>query len=176
MFIEIKDLEPEPLHVRHVFQTEEIDFSHEDAALKQPVTADFTLDHKNSELHISGTVETVIRSKCSRCTKEFTRDISVEYDLSYLPQPVWPDENGELELKYEDMEVAFYDGIVFDVNMMIREQIALAIPMKLICREDCKGLCYQCGADLNDGICSCSKKTGDPRLSVLLEFKKKPDK
>jgi len=176
VFIEIKDLEPEPLHVHRVFQMEEIEFSHEDAVLKQPVTADFTLEHKNSDLHITGTVETVIHSRCSRCNKEFATDISAEYNLSYLPQPVWPDENVEVELKYEDMEISFYDGIVFDVNMMIREQIALAIPMKLICKEDCKGLCYQCGADLNDGICSCSKETVDPRLSVLLEFKKKSDK
>ena len=176
MFIEIEDLKPEPLHVHHVFQTGEIEFSHEDAVLNEPVTADFTLDHKNSDLHITGTVETVIHFRCSRCAKEFDRDISAGFVLSYLPQPEYSDENVEVELKYEDMEIAFYDGIAFDVNMMVLEQIELAIPMKIICREDCKGLCYQCGADLNEGICSCTGEPADPRLSVLLDFKKKSDK
>ena len=175
MFIEIEDLKPEPLHVHHVFQAEEINFSREDAALKEPVTTDFTLDHKKSELHITGTVETVLNSRCCRCTKEFTKDVSAVFDLSYLPQPEWLEENAEVELKYEDMDVAFYNGIAFDVNMMVLEQIELAIPMKLICREDCKGLCYQCGKDLNEGSCSCSKDTRDPRFSVLLDFKKKSD-
>lgn len=176
MFIEIEDLKPEPLHVHHVFQAGEIEFSHEDATLNEPVTVDFTLVHKNSGLHITGTVETIVRFRCSRCAGEFDRNISAGFDLSYLPQPEWADENVEVELKYEDMEVAFYDGIAFDVNMMVLEQIELAIPMKSVCREDCKGLCYQCGADLNERNCSCIRETGDPRLSVLLKFKKKADK
>ena len=176
MFIEIEDLKPEPLHVRHVFQTGEIEFSHEDAVLNGPVTADFTLNHKNSDLHIMGTVNTVVHFRCSRCTREFDKDISAGFNLSYLPQPEWTEENVEVELKYEDMEVAFYDGTAFDVNMMVLEQIELAIPMKFVCREDCKGLCYQCGADLNEGTCSCTGETADPRLSVLLDFKRKSDK
>lgn len=176
MFIEIEDLKPEPLHIHHVFQAVEIEFSHEDAALAKPVTVDFLLEHKDSDLQINGRVETAINFKCSRCNKEFARDISAGFDLSYLPQPEWSDENVEVELKYEDMEVAFYNGIAFDVRLMVLEQIELAIPMKLVCREDCKGLCSQCGADLNKGICSCPRETADPRLSVLLEFKKKSEK
>jgi len=176
VFIEIESLKPEPFHVRHIFPAGEIQFSHEDAVLKEPVNTDFTLDHKDRDLHIAGTVETAIRFICSRCIKEFNKDISAEFDLSYMPQPEWSEENVEVELKYKDMEVAFYDGIAFDVNMMVLEQIELAMPMKFVCREDCKGLCYQCGADLNEGMCSCSSDKGDSRLSVLLDFMKKMDK
>jgi uncharacterized protein len=175
VFIEIEDLKPETLHVHHVFPAGEIPFSHEDAALNESVTADFDLDHKDSALYIKGTVDTAIRFRCSRCAKEFTRDFYIGYDLSYLPQPEWSDEDAEVELKYEDMEVAFYDGIAFDVNIMILEQIELAIPMKFVCREDCKGLCYKCGTDLNEGTCSCEQEAGDPRLANLLDFRKKTD-
>ena len=176
MFIEIEDLEPEPLHVHHVFPAGEIKFSHEDAVLNDPVTVDFSLDHKDRNLRIAGVVETAILFRCSRCTKESTRDLSAGFDLSYQPQPEWSDKDAEIELKYEDMEVAFYDGIAFDLNMMVLEQIELAIPMKFICREDCKGLCHKCGADLNEGTCPCSKENVDARMSVLLEFRKKMDK
>ena len=173
MFIEIEDLKPEPLHVHHVFPAGDIKFSHEDAMLNGPVTADFVLTHKDRDLHVDGSVETSIRFRCSRCTKEFSQPFETSFDLSYLPQPKWTNEDGEIELRYEDMKVAYYDGIAFDVGLMVLEQIELAIPMKFICREDCRGLCYKCGADLNDGACLCKNETADTRLSVLLDFQKK---
>ena len=71
------------------------------------------------------------------------------------------------------MEIAYYDGIALDVNVMILEQIELAIPMNFVCREDCRGLCYKCGIDLNEGTCLCKNEEIDSRMSVLLEFQQK---
>jgi uncharacterized protein len=176
VFIEIESLKPEPLHVRHVFSIEDIKFSHEDAVLCEPVTVDFILTHKDRDLHANGTIGTAIRFKCSRCTKEFSQSLSTSFDLFYLPQPRWTSEGAEIELKYEDMGTAYYDGIALDVDLMVLEQIELAIPMKFVCRDDCKGLCYRCGADLNEGACLCRREEPDSRLSVLLEFRKKMDK
>ena len=176
MFIEIEDLKPEPLHVHHVFQAGEIRFKHEDARLDEPVTTDFILSHKDRDLHVDGTVKAAVRFRCSRCTKEFSKPLDASFDLSYLPQPKWTNEDAEIELRYEDMEVAYYDGIALDVDLMVLEQIELAIPMKFVCREDCRGLCYKCGTDLNDGTCLCKNDNVDSRMSVLLDFKKKMDK
>ena len=173
MFIEIEDLKEEPLHVRHVFPIKEIMFSHEDAELNAPVTTDFVLTHRDLDLRIVGSVETSIFFRCSRCMKDFCKPFVADFDLTYLPQQKMTNENAEIELKYEDMEVEYYDGIVFNVNVMVLEQIELAMPMQYVCREDCKGLCYQCGADLNEGECICKKEEPDSRLSVLLEFQKK---
>ncbi len=173
MFIEVQDLKQEPLHFQHVFPIGEIKFAHEDAVLSEPVTADFILTHEDLDLHIDGTVETNIRFRCSRCTKEFSKAFAAKYDLTYLPQPKWSSQNAEIELKYEEMDVAYYDGVALDVNLMVLEQIELAMPMQFVCREDCKGLCYKCGADLNEGVCLCSKEEADSRLSVLLDFKQK---
>ena len=172
VLIEIEDLEPEPLHIQHVFPTREINFSHEDAALSAPVSADFVLTHKDRDLHIDGSVKTSIRFKCCRCAKESSRLLAADFELSYVPQPKWTNEDAEIELRYEDMDIAFYDGIILDVDQMILEQIELALPMRLICRDDCKGLCYRCGADLNEGACPCKAEETDSRLSVLLDFKK----
>ena len=177
MFIEIEDLKQEPLHVQHVFPIGEIRFSHEDAGLTEPVAVDFVLTHQDRDLRVNGTVETNIRFRCSRCTKEFSKFFAASFDLTYLPQPKWSNEGAEIELKYEDMEIAYYDGIALDVNLMILEQIELAMPMNFVCREDCRGLCYKCGADLNEGTCLCKNEETDSRLSVLLEFRqKKTDK
>jgi uncharacterized protein len=173
VLIEIEDLKPEPLHVHHVFPIGEIRFVHDDAALETPVTADFVLSHKDRDLQVDGIVETAIRFRCSRCAKEFSRSIASSFELSYLPQPKWINEGAEIELRYEDMEVAYYNGLTLDVDLMVLEQIELAIPMKFVCREDCKGLCYKCGADLNEGACLCKNDSVDSRLSILLDFQKK---
>jgi uncharacterized protein len=175
VFIEIEDLRDEPLHVHHVFPVGEIRFVHEDANLDEPVTADFVLSHKERDLHVDGTVRTGIRFRCSRCMKESSRPLDAAFDLSYLPQPKYS-KDAEIELRYEDMEVAYYDGIRLDVDLMVLEQIELSIPMKFVCSEDCKGLCNKCGTDLNEGTCLCSRESADSRLSVLLDFKKKMDK
>ena len=172
MFIEIDDLKPEPLQVHHVFPEGDIKFSHEDAVLSAPVAADFVLTHKDRDLRVDGRVETAIRFRCSRCTKEFSRSFSANFDLSYLPQPKWTNESAEIELRYEDMGIAYYDGVALDVNLLVLEQIELAMPMKFICREDCRGLCYKCGVDLNEGACLCKAEDPDSRLSVLLDFQK----
>jgi uncharacterized protein len=173
VFIEIEDLKSESLHVHHVFPVGEIKFVHEDAAIIEPITADFTLAHEDRDLHVDGTVQTSIRFRCARCDKEFVSSFSTSFDLSYLPQPKWTNKDSEIELKYEEMEVAYYDGIAFDVDLMVLEQVELAMPMKFVCREDCKGLCYVCGADLNENACQCKKEDADSRLSVLLDFRKK---
>ncbi len=172
MLIVIEDLKPEPLHVRHVYQPGDIQFRHEDAVLVKPVTTDFVLTHRDLDLRIKGTVETGVSYKCSRCVNEFSMPLSASFDLYYLPQPK-PSSAEEIALKYEDMEVGFYDGIALDVDLMVLEQIELATPMRFVCREDCKGLCFTCGADLNEGPCLCRHQQGDPRMATLLEFRKK---
>jgi uncharacterized protein len=177
VFIEVQDLKQEPLYFRHVFPIGEIKFVHEDAVLSEPVTTDFVLTHQDRDLRVDGTVGTSIRFRCSRCMKEFSKSFAASFDLTYVPQPKWTSENAEIALKYDEMEIAYYDGVALDVNLVILEQIELAMPMNFVCREDCKGLCYKCGADLNEGLCSCKDEETDSRLSALLEFRhKKPDK
>jgi uncharacterized protein len=92
----------------------------------------------------------------------------------YMPQPA-PSVDQEIELKYDDMQIGFYDGVRFDVDLMVLEQIELALPMKFICQEACKGLCVNCGADLNEGPCHCKTSDIDSRLAVLRDFRKKMD-
>ena len=170
MFIEIEDLEGRPLHVQHLFLVNQMRFSHKDAWLETPVAVDFMLFPSGKELRVRGEVKTSVRCRCSRCAREFIRPVEEDFDLSYSPQPKW-DGTAEIELKYEDMDIGYYDGARFDVNTLALERIELAMPMQYVCRDDCKGLCYKCGADLNEEMCHC-KEEPDARLSVLLEFKK----
>jgi DUF177 domain-containing protein len=174
VFIEIEDLKTEPLHVRHLYGVKDLDFAHADAALDEPVSVDFVLDHKDKDLRLGGTLQTSVRYKCARCLRESSHRLATSFDLLYLPQPD-SSVDQEVELKYEDMQIGFYDGIRFDVDLMVLEQIELAMPMKFICQEGCKGLCVNCGADLNESPCRCESSQIDSRLAVLREFRKKMD-
>ncbi|MDR1728604.1 MAG: DUF177 domain-containing protein [Acidobacteriota bacterium] len=172
MFIEIEGLKDKPRRVQHVFPVDEIPFQHEDAWLDSPVAVDFKLTPDGRELRVRGKMETSVRCRCSRCAKEFARPVVAEFDLSYTPQPDWGGGASEVELEYGDMDVGYYDGVSFDVNTMALEQIELAMPMQYVCRDNCKGLCYRCGADLNEGSCSCEEEP-DARLSALLQWRER---
>ncbi len=176
MFIEIEDLKPEPIEVRHIYEAGQLGLKHPDAILNGPVETDFMLTHKERDLHLGGRVQASIRYKCSRCLKECISPLTAGFDLFYLPQPKWLKREEEIELKYDEMDIAFYDGIRLDVDLMVLEQIELSMPMKFVCREECKGLCFGCGADLNEGACNCAADQPDSRLAVLLEFRKKMGK
>jgi uncharacterized protein len=172
VFIEIEGLKPDPLHIQHVYGINELKFKHQDAVLEEPVAADFVLTHKEKDLRVEGAVRTAIRYQCSRCLKDFSHPLNTGFNLFYLPQADWKRDE-EIELKYEDMVIGYYDGIRLDIDLLVREQIELALPMKFICREDCRGLCPSCGLDLNEGSCGCKQDTTDPRLAVLREFRAK---
>lgn len=173
MFIEIEGLQPEPLQLRHVYQAADLRFERKDASLEAPVSTDITLTHKNRELDIEGTVETRLRQQCARCLRQCIRDLSTHFRVSYMPHSTAVREDDEIELKDRDMNVGFYDGIRLDVDLLVLEQIELAMPMKFLCSDGCKGLCPGCGANLNEGLCRCKEEPKDPRLSALLEFRKK---
>jgi uncharacterized protein len=77
----------------------------------------------------------------------------------------------DLELLDEEMEVDFIKGETIDLDDVIREQIYLSVPMKCVCKTTCRGLCPQCGANLNVAPCSCKSESGHPAFSKLEKLK-----
>jgi uncharacterized protein len=76
---------------------------------------------------------------------------------------------GSFEL--EDADEVIFDGKKIDLDPIVREQVLLALPMSAVCREDCEGLCAQCGQNLNEKQCGCEQKVIDPRLAPLMNIK-----
>ena len=121
---------------------------------------------EESLLAVNIGVSAVIDSECARCLKPVSLEISGE--LGYLYYPRKAGEPDELD-EYMTVE-ANLSGRVIDVMPQIQESIYTLIPTKILCREDCKGLCPECGADLNEGSCSCKRENIDPRLEALRNF------
>ncbi len=131
-----------------------------------PIALGFDI-YKDDELfHLVGTLKGRIESQCSRCLEPFEHPIDTTFDLRYQPRAENTGE-GEREIEDDDLTTAFYDDDRIDLGQLMREQIYLALPMKPLCRELCRGLCPQCGTNLNTGTCNCTTDWDDPRLAVL---------
>jgi uncharacterized protein len=77
----------------------------------------------------------------------------------------------EKELRAEELDFVYYSDDLIDIDPLLAEQLLLQIPMKILCREDCKGLCPHCGVNMNADDCQCREKRVDVRLAVLNKLK-----
>ena len=134
--------------------------------------ADLAFDiHKDKDLfRLAGRVITTLELSCSRCLEPFTLPVDAVFDLRYQPRATNTGE-GEREVEEDDLTTAFYDNDEIDLGQLMREQFYLSLPMKPLCREDCRGLCPQCGTNLNRATCGCTPAWEDPRLAALRGLK-----
>jgi len=110
-------------------------------------------------IRLSGTISGLYSAACGRCLAPVTQGFSLELDL--------PVENEEAE---SDEDVIIAEGKKIDLASLAQETVFTSLPMRLLCREDCKGLCPKCGKDINTGDCACDHKEIDPRLAGLADF------
>jgi uncharacterized protein len=115
---------------------------------------------------VTGNVRTTLELDCSRCLEPFAVPVDATFELQYVPQAENTGE-GEREIAEDDLTTAYYREGLLDVIELLREQIQLTLPMKPLCSDACKGLCPQCGVNLNRGTCSCAPAWEDPRLAPL---------
>ena len=138
--------------------------------LNGPISIDIEITKSNRDVFIRGSIAANIILVCSRCLKEC--DYPLISDIKHTLCPT--EENGtadELELTSDDLEFSLYRGEEIDISQVVIEQIALSVPVKPLCHNLCKGLCYRCGGDLNEGNCECSKeKAANIKFSKLLDF------
>ena len=135
-----------------------------------PVELVFDVTKDKDQFCLAGRVRTTLELQCSRCLEPFRRPMDAAFDLRYLPRSVNTGDD-EREVQEDDLSTAFYENDTIDLGQLIREQFYLWLPMKPLCGVDCKGLCLQCGANLNRGACGCKRDWEDPRLAVLKALK-----
>jgi DUF177 domain-containing protein len=123
--------------------------------------------HKDRDaVKVTGRVETRLGLECGRCLEPFQIPVDSVFELHYVPHGGNTGE-GEREIVEDDLTTAFYEDNTLDLGELVREQLQLALPMKPLCAEDCKGLCAECGTNLNKSTCGCAPKWEDPRLAAL---------
>ena len=123
------------------------------------------------EIRVRGHLGTVLECACDRCLGAVAIPVERDVDLFYRPmKEIARDE--EIEIAEDESDVAFYPEEGIELADLVSEQVILSLPMKVVCRPDCRGLCPACGANRNWEPCRCSKQTsetssGSPFSSLL---------
>ncbi len=140
--------------------------------ITSPVKIEITALREYDHIRVDGHVSTIARLRCSRCLAEYYAGLAASFTLFYDKTTGVPLEE-EAELKEQDLVSIAYDGEYIDFTNEIAEQILMEIPYKPLCKEECKGICSQCGTDLNAGECSCRREGASLHFAVLKDFKVK---
>ncbi len=178
MFIEIQELQLHPVDFTEEFAPGTLDLSpdiRQQETLRTAGRAQLIEEHhgKHKVLHdirVSGDLSTTLEVLCARCLEPVSLDVKHDFDLLYRPQGSDAGQQ-ELSVTAADAEIGYYSGEGLLLDEAIREQVLLAVPLKALCREDCQGLCPQCGANRNREQCGCEKPQLDPRLNALKEIR-----
>ncbi len=135
---------------------------------KEPIVIS-ALSSKKKTVHIESDIHIVLGIPCARCLDE------VETSLNFQ---ICKDIYFDVESITEDMEdQSFVDGNTIDIDKMLYNEILLNIPIRVLCKDTCKGICAKCGMNLNNGSCKCDTFVPDPRMSVISDiFKNFGDK
>ena len=170
MRIELENLEGGRGDFAHVYQPDELDPVDERIRLKEPATVKGKVRLSGNEVFVNGHIDTRAQVECDRCLQQIELPVSADFALEYITGSDY--ESSEMaELTEDAMAVSVFDGDAIDVDEIVKEQILLAVPTRLLCREDCKGICPECGIDKNTGECQCVTDDIDPRWAALKNLK-----
>lgn len=122
------------------------------------------------EIQVEGVISFVVDLVCSRCLERFERGFEMQLRVRFVPDSAQGAAPGEVSLQREDLDVVSYDSSLIELGPSVREAVLLALPLKPLCRESCRGLCPRCGENLNRNNCDCSPAAVDPRWAKLDEI------
>ncbi len=173
-YVDLKDLAHEKISFEASFEPGVVDFGSENVQQAGPLNWSASAERAGDDIRIAGSLTTTVELACSRCLEPARVTINKPFDLFFRQRDEEMfDEDEEIELSERDTRTAFFTGTQLAISDILREQILLALPMKALCTIDCKGLCPQCGINLNSGSCNCPKEDFNPHMDTLLEIKRR---
>lgn len=131
-------------------------------------TVQLTLTPDGDDVRVDGQIEATIPQICSRCLESFPSRVAASVGVHLIPRPATGGDSNELG--EDDLDTDFYVNDQLDLDRLIEAETTLALPMKPLCRTDCRGLCPVCGANRNLTPCACAERRPDPRLAALKQF------
>ena len=178
MFIEIHELELHPVDFKEEISPGVIDLgpdvrqrtSLHSSGRAQLIEEQHGRHERIEDIRLSGELSTNLEVLCARCLEPVVLPVASNFDLLYRPQGVDAGKE-ELSVTATEAEIGYYQGRGLLLEDALREQVLLALPLRSICREDCKGLCPHCGKNLNQEQCSCEVPLEDPRWQALKDIR-----
>jgi uncharacterized protein len=117
-----------------------------------------------ADVVVQGRLTATVPQTCGRCLESFPARVDANVDVRLMPRPATAD---PVELGRDDLDVDFYVDDQLDLKRVVETETTLALPMKPLCRDDCRGLCPACGGNRNLVPCACPERAPDPRLAAL---------
>ena len=175
MLISLVRLPNDGLRFEHQYEDGELDLADRDFTLSRQVTIIGRVDRVGAEMRLRGSLTASLRRPCDRCLTDVEWPLELPFDLIYVAADKDSQRSGEVELTVNDLGISVYENDQIDLDEMVIEQLELSLPFRLLCTEDCRGLCPQCGVDLNNDKCDCQPLI-DPRWEALAAVKESLEK
>jgi uncharacterized protein len=170
MFLDVKELAVRKIRIRKSYAPGTIDFHSGEFRQLEPLEVRAAAELVEGQIRVTGSLHTRLELQCARCLDTVAEEVGRDFDLFYRPMTTIARED-EVHLRQDDTEIGFFKGEGVFLADVMAEQVILALPMKVICRSDCRGLCPHCGANLNNEDCRCETHAADPRLAPLARLK-----
>jgi uncharacterized protein len=171
--VDLKDL-TRKISLEGSFEPGALDYGSENLRQTAPLRWSATAERAGEEIRIAGSLATMVEMSCSRCLEPAAVEIKKSFDLFFRQgDEELFDEDDDVELDEEATRTAFFTGTELALGDILREQVVLSLPMKALCKVDCRGLCPKCGANRNLSTCSCSEESFNPQMETLLDIKRR---
>ncbi len=166
MFFTLQELEFHPVAVSKTYAPGALDYRSAEFRQTGPLKVDAVGELVGSEIRVRGHIGTLLEATCDRCLGTVDLRVDRDFDLFYRQVETIAREE-EIEVPEDEAEVGFYSGDGVALADLVTEQVILAVPMKIVCGAECKGLCPVCGANHNLERCDCSApRTNSPFASL----------
>ena len=179
MYIHVDQITPHGLNL--CFEEKPRDFPVLAEMIKQgeceflaPIKTSLSVLRIADRIEVRGDVQAAVRLPCGRCLKVFETALNSNFALTYtthIEELATPANQDEVELRAEEINRIYFQGETINLQDAIQEQVVMAFPIRALCRATCRGLCPQCGANLNEGDCGCSRGLSDSKFAVLRNFR-----
>jgi uncharacterized protein len=170
MRIELENLEGGKGDFAHVYQPDELNPLDPRVRLTGPAAITGKIRLSGNEVFVNGHIDTRAQVECDRCLQSIEAPVTADFALEYITGSEY-ESSQVAELTEAEMSVSVFDGEAIDVDEIVKEQVLLTVPTRMLCREYCKGICPECGIDRNMGECSCVGDNVDPRWAALKNLK-----
>jgi uncharacterized protein len=170
MFLDVKELAVRKIRIRKSYAPGTVNYHSGDFRQIEPLEVRATAELIEGQIRVTGELHTRLEMSCARCLEAMNEDVAREFDLFYRPISTMT-KGEEDRLKDGDTEIAFFEGQGLFLADVLAEQVLLSLPIKVICRSDCRGLCPHCGVNLNNEECRCEVHISDPRMAPLARLK-----
>jgi len=170
MRIEVDKLEEHGGKFAHVYQANELALDDTEVRLVEPSEVSGRVRRAGKDVELRGQLQAKLEVVCGRCLKPVELPISAEFTERFVRAVSWAAEE-QHELHEEDLNVAVFDGEAIELDDLVREELLLAVPVNVLCSEECKGLCPTCGVDRNLIDCQCGNAEVDLRWQKLKDLR-----